>query len=76
MPLLSSLVLPDAAAADAAVASLQKIAPPVLSVEALLERDLEALEAQIDLPRGGWRARGGPRPCCRAVTSAQAVVQR
>ena len=52
MPLLSSLVLPDAAAADAAVASLQRIAPPVLSVEALLERDLEALEAQIDLPRG------------------------
>ena len=52
MPLLSSLVLPDANAAEAAVASLQRIAPPVLSVEALLERDLEALEAQIDLPRG------------------------
>jgi RAD51-like protein 3 len=56
MPLLSSLVLPDAAAAEAAVAALQHIAPPVLSVEALLERDLEALEAQIDLPRGALAA--------------------
>ena len=52
MPLLSSLVLPTPPPRKPLASSLQNIAPPVLSVEALLEQDLEALEAQIDLPRG------------------------
>ena len=56
MPLLGTLVLPDAAAAETVTDALRAVAPPVLSVEALLERDLEALEAQTALPAGAVAA--------------------